>query len=717
MPTKKAVNSQPRASFLVPYVVSDESDSELDWTASWREPDSRDLSDHEQVIPEPEMQSERQSADSSNPISSDDNDQETDDESQINDEDNPAKGYLQSGNYMPFQKSLELLLRSESSYDHIPSGKKENVYFVLNNETNLANRDSNRKSDFSDDCGVWNSLVGTTPTTYYKIDAHGNFKTIYKNSKLGFCNLSRVKGKNGRTERKYVPLNPQPAENEIMVLHRYYATSNADPNYKKRVTWLGKGGVQSNLAIVEYRGKFPGLKPHGNSKDSESEYLRTPVHVMTEVAELLKSNKPKMVFEHMKKKYDEVTRPTSIQQIRDKKKYDKAKNQDTLTGYSKNAADHIQQLENMVTHNHSYVRAIVRTNAKTPVVILYNDEQLSDIKNICCSGQAVLGVDKTFNLCDVHVTVTCYKQTSVVRHNSDDENAFPIFLGPIFFHDNSDFETYCAFFHHLKMKLIDANLTKLVIGTDDEAAMVKAITTAFPESTHVLCTRHLKQNTNQKLLDDAVDKAERNQILNKIYGQDGILHADDTICFEEKCSELEEQCAQISTKFHRYFTGRLKTLLKLKVNDPVRQDMVPSRWTNNNCESLNHVLKQAIDWRSKPLVDLVSIMQDIADGQFKDLRSAMIRTGEFRLADSHRHFELTKTDWVNKTDVQREKAFRRFRKFVFIPKNVMISTDGQTEIIAPRTFGKKINQQKRKINARTRTNKKRKIQNPAQTSP
>ena len=29
------------------------------------------------------------------------------------------------------------------------------------------------------------------------------------------------------------------------------------------------------------------------------------------------------------------------------------------------------------------------------------------------------------------------------------------------------------------MKLIDTNLSKLVIGTDDEAAMVKAITTTF----------------------------------------------------------------------------------------------------------------------------------------------------------------------------------------------------------------------------------------------
>ena len=590
------------------------------------------------------------------------------------------------------------------------------MFFIINNEANISSRNTDGKSKFSDDCGVWNSADGSTPATYYKRDVHGNYKTIYKVKELGYCRLSRFKGKNGKTERKYVPFDPQPEKDEIATLHRYYAKLDADPRYQKRVTWLGEGGLQSNLAVVEYIGKFPGLKPHGNSKDPQSEYLRTPAHVMTEVAELLKTHKPKMVFEKLKKKYDEVTRPASIQQIRKKKYYDKAKTKESDIGHTKNTADQIQQLENLVTHNHPYVRSVVRVNAKTPVIILYNDEQLTDIKNLCCTGRTVLGVDKTFNLCNVHVTVTCYKQLSVYRPGGDECTA-PIFLGPVFLHDNSDFETYCTFFHHLKMKLIDANLTKLVIGTDDEAAMVKAITTAFPESTHILCTRHLRENTNQKLLDDAVDKTERKDILDRIYGKDGILHADDTICFEEKCNELEEHSSQISNKFQKYFTGRLKTLLKQKVNEPVRHEKVPENWTNNNCESLNHVLKQAIDWRSKPLTELVDILQDLATGQFKDLRSAMLGTGEYRLAESHSQFRMTKTEWINKTDAQRNKAFKKFRTFVPFQRNIMTSTDGQSDIVAPRTLGKKLNQQKRKINARTRTNKKRKtvIQEP--TSP
>jgi hypothetical protein len=41
--------------------------------------------------------------------------------------------------------------------------------------------------------------------------------------------------------------------------------------------------------------------------------------------------------------------------------------------------------------------------------------------------------------------------------------------------------------------------------------------------------------------------------------------------------------------------------------------------TNNNSESLNHVLKQAIDWKSQPLLDIVNFLTKIIETQCKDL--------------------------------------------------------------------------------------------------
>ena len=183
------------------------------------------------------------------------------------------------------------------------------------------------------------------------------------------------------------------------------------------------------------------------TQNRQTEYLRTPHFVMEEANELLKQDKPKIVYENLKNKYDELTRPTGLQQLRDKKKYEKNKLKSVQYNRS-NVAINVQILENLVTHNHLYVRSVIRTNNKSPGIILYTDDQIRDLKILCCTGRAILGVDKTFNLCDMHVTVTCYKQLAAVRLTSGEA---PVFIGPIFIHDNSDFETYCHFFTTLRL--------------------------------------------------------------------------------------------------------------------------------------------------------------------------------------------------------------------------------------------------------------------------
>ena len=80
--------------------------------------------------------------------------------------------------------------------------------------------------------------------------------------------------------------------------------------------------------------------------------------------------------------------------------------------------------------------------------------------------------------------------------------------------------------------------------------------------------------------------------------------------------------------------------------------MVTENWTKNNCVSVNHVLKQVIDWRTMTLTEFVDIVHDLASGQFKELRSAMLATGEYRLAESHSHFRISKTERISKTDAQ-----------------------------------------------------------------
>ena len=111
---------------------------------------------------------------------------------------------------------------------------------------------------------------------------------------------------------------------------------------------------------------------------------------------------------------------------------------------------------------------------------------------------------------------------------------------------------------------------------------------------------------------------------------------------------------------------------------------------------MNHVQKQATDWKKKTLTEIVESIEDVLDGQFKELRAAMIGTGEFRLAETHKQFRLSKTEWDTNDARQRNRAYFRFRNFMPKQKKLVTSTDGQCTVVSPRILGKKPKQNVRR---------------------
>ena len=348
-------------------------------------------------------------------------------------ESDPTTGHL-SDVFMNIEAVLQLLTSDVSGRDCIPSGIKENMYIILDNTDNIERRKTAKRSNFKDDCGVWDTSKGSSPKSYYIITDNGLKQVCLRNGL--YCIKKQVKGKS-----EYHPIEPQANKSVIVGVHRYYTVLKKDPSYKKKVTWLADCGIHSNNAIVEYIGKFPGLAPHGKANDCTTEYHRIPPKVMKEIDDLTGKMKPHQIANKLSNKYDVLEQP-SHRQVLDRQ-YRQRKKDRRVDGHTDNFADQVQHLENLVSNNHPFVRSVIRTSGKPPAFICYTDEQLTDLKYMCCTGKTVLGIDKTFMLCKMHVTVTCYKQLSIedVRTHQN-----PIFLGPMFIHDNSDFETFSLFF-------------------------------------------------------------------------------------------------------------------------------------------------------------------------------------------------------------------------------------------------------------------------------
>jgi transposase-like protein len=78
-------------------------------------------------------------------------------------------------------------------------------------------------------------------------------------------------------------------------------------------------------------------------------------------------------------------------------------------------------------------------------------------------------------------------------------------LGPcIFFHWDGSCSTYQRFFSHLRTKLdtdinTEVGFCDLVVRSDEEKAILKAINQSFPSAQQLLCQCHLEENVRRHL--------------------------------------------------------------------------------------------------------------------------------------------------------------------------------------------------------------------------
>ena len=83
-------------------------------------------------------------------------------------------------------------------------------------------------------------------------------------------------------------------------------------------------------------------------------------------------------------------------------------------------------------------------------VFVYTDRQLHDIKQFCCrkDDSVPLAIDTTFNLCDLRLTDTSYRNERLLNEST---GTSPVFLGPCMFHFTKDEEAFNRFASEIRI--------------------------------------------------------------------------------------------------------------------------------------------------------------------------------------------------------------------------------------------------------------------------
>ena len=588
-----------------------------------------------------------------------------------------------------------MLLQRSKATDHstIPRGIKENVTFVLSNTENITRKKAGRKAQFFDDCGVYKT---NTLKTHHFVQKDGRYMYIEK------------RGEKYVTGRTRTPLEPQPTENDVLILKRYYSILKRSQLFKRRISWLEncpKTESETGLLSVEYIGIFPvDVTPHGNAKSSKTEYVRTAPSVIEKVKKMTDTQAPRAV-------YGELILENSTEAPRDIKQCQNAtyaqKKKERGDAHRQNPADDLQYLLSTMDET-GFIQEVIQIKGCSPCIVAYTDDQIMDIQKLSSrqsEKRLILGVDRTFNIGPCYVTLLAFKNHDLVRRSTQ---AAPIFLGPVFLHFDASYQTYHRFFSHLQTKLdleVDGTETRIVFESDEEKAMTKALRSCFPLATHTLCCRHVEENIGRYLEKKiGTPQTVKNRILRKIFGEEGLLCAKDESEFDLVALDFVATSDQMAPGFGAYFEKILPTLRNY-IFMPSKEGDVPPMWKNNSCEAINHILKMVCQWKTLRLPELVTRLHLVVKMQYADVRRALHGQGNFELTGSTSKYRVNDAVWVRKTEEEKDSIYDRFMRHRGSMNHgkTITSTDGKLRIKRTPKAAKKPAQKTRPRGTRTTT--------------
>ena len=129
--------------------------------------------------------------------------------------------------------------------------------------------------------------------------------------------------------------------------------------------------------------------------------------------------------------------------------------------------------------------------------IEHYNSQLFDIERFCTDRVTFtpLSVDPTFDLGDLSVTVTSYRNLLLKNHATGQN---PVMIGPMLVHGRKLFSSY-HFFASSLVSLKPSISHLQAFGTDGEENLFSAFSAQYSLAKHLRCFLHFRDNCKAKL--------------------------------------------------------------------------------------------------------------------------------------------------------------------------------------------------------------------------
>ena len=132
---------------------------------------------------------------------------------------------LPQGRWLTKDELYDQIINPVDMNEDVPPGDKTNSYLLVNNDR------KQQKCDFYDDCGMWNYKKGNSCKTTYVV-TNGYLRHVGLKNNKGSTKVRR------QGNVHWVPIEPQPASEDVVTISRYYATHKTDPSFEKKVSYF-----------------------------------------------------------------------------------------------------------------------------------------------------------------------------------------------------------------------------------------------------------------------------------------------------------------------------------------------------------------------------------------------------------------------------------------------------------------------------------------------
>ena len=194
-----------------------------------------------------------------------------------------------------------------------------------------------------------------------------------------------------------------------------------------------------------------------------------------------------------------------------------------------------------------------------------------------------------------------------------------------------------------------------------------------------------------------------------LFGENGLTESTDIDTYTSRAANIRQVAAEkdqsvTGKSFSNYLESRLLPLLLKHVVEPSIAGKIDAHWTNNNCESANHILKSATKWKQSAMPDFIKTLFDIVRSERNEMCRAIRGMGNYKLTDKFAHHYVDIDTWGAMSKAVKDKRESKFLNERGRPSgNQCVSTDGTRLIPFTPNAGKKKGQRKRKLSERTRT--------------